>query len=149
VDQRATAADTDADGNILVASIRRRYGFKNLVLFKYSGSGSFLWDRVFEENANSSPVVVQTDRTGNGFIGGNVQSGSKTVARLWKYDSYGTYLWNRDYEGDGNCYVRQLQVDFTGNIVAAVEAFQGTDVQGQYDVLTLIFDTNGYRVLNR
>ena len=80
-------------------------------------------------------------------MGGSARKGARTVSRLWKYDPQGNLLWMREYDNmSGNTYTRQLQVDLTGNASVGIESVQSqTANSGQYSLVTVTYDQDGYR----
>ncbi|MDD5628309.1 MAG: hypothetical protein PHU21_04545 [Elusimicrobia bacterium] len=152
VDQRAAAIVADSAGGVMVASVMRDRGRHVMVLFHYTADGQYDWgDRVFldnDANNDNNPTTAVTDRDGNYYVAGNCRKGARTVARLWRYDSRGNLVWWREYDNNfNNTYARGLQVDLSGNAYLSVESVQSqTSYSGQYNLLTVTFDTNGNQV---
>lgn len=148
VDQRAAAIVADPAGGVMVASTMRDRGRHVMVVFHYTAEGQYDWERLFIDEVDNNPTTAVTDRNGNYYVAGNCRKGARTVARLWKYDSRGNLFWWREYDNNfNNTYARALQVDLSGNAYISVESVQSqTAYSGQYNMLTVTYDTNGSQV---
>jgi hypothetical protein len=134
----------DSEGNVYVlagASTDTSYG--DYCVIKYSTTGTFLWQAIYNTpgNLSDSPETFAVTATGDVYITGS--SGINFVYHLLtiKFNSSGILQWARTYNGGGpgdDAY--DIAVDRQGNVIIA----GGTGVNNNSGyALTIKYNSNG------
>lgn len=112
----------DAQGNVLVVgnSIGTN-GTTDIVVFKYSPTGTLLWKYYYDgpEHETDSAVGIRVGADGSTYVGGNSTSGSHSSVVTFKLDANGQVQWMaRETSTDlYGANASAFDVDAAGNVV--------------------------------
>ncbi len=138
----------DGAGNAIVAGDSVGVGGDyDIVVLKYSSSGTLLWSQRYDGPGGSFDAMqapnLALDGNGDVIVGGtSIGVGTYLDAVVLKYSSAGALLWEArhgdpTYTSDG-CY--GLQVDAAGNVHAMTWT---VNPASSYDIVTLKYDPDG------
>lgn len=141
--QKPVAAAAGPNG-LIILSARQMQGYKTLALSAYSYQNFLIWETAFDNGAQIIPTALAVDAAGNIYACGQMRDqAGQYRAKLWKYDRNGGSLWTVDYNGYGNSYAQLLHIMYNGNIEFGVKVMSGGRDYGQYNRLSLVYNTNG------
>ncbi|MCR9249650.1 MAG: hypothetical protein NXI20_04470 [bacterium] len=69
----------------------------DIILVKYNSSGK-VWARTYDSGDDDEPKRLQVDASGNSYIVGSADQGSKPECLALKYNSSGTLQWDDTYD---------------------------------------------------
>ena len=129
-DNVATDSAIDAQGNLIVAGSETDRGTSgdttNLVLRKYSPTGSVLYTSIYEDAINpddaSSPSAMILDPGGSAYVVGQLTDYNSYTTLLLRVKPDGGLKWARHYSvsGDGyNAFPTAVALDHSGDVVIA------------------------------
>ena len=115
-ESHATALVLDDLGNVCVTGKTWNGSNFDFATVKYSGSGTELWDRIYNGPSNGGDEAndIASDDSGNVFVTGGSEGDYATI----KYNSGGGLLWIRSFNGGGNGtdLATALTLDDSGNV---------------------------------
>lgn len=138
-DDYANSIDLDDNGYVYVSGYTTKAnGEKEILLLKYQGSGTEVWDRK-QSAADGSNIaeakrVVTDFNTGNIYLGGEINSGVNKNSITIKYDTDGNKKWERIFNRAGNESVSPIDIQQINDIVYVI----GKSKQGTQDKFVTI-----------
>ncbi len=137
----------DLSGNVYVTGVIHSGVYWNLILIKYSPSGSFAWAKTYDGIANEDVGIdVKIDGGGNIIVAGN--TGYTATVRpdylALKYDSYGRLLWSSQYSRPHNGIdnASSMDLDNLGNIYITGYTSDGL-TPSMIEITTVKFNSGG------
>ena len=143
---------TDASGNVFMTGhFFGTVGFGggalvsagsfDIVVAKYSPTGTHLWSQRFGSTSSERGNSVATDASGNVFVTGafdetvNFGGGSLVSAGFWdifvaKYDATGTHLWSQRFGSTDDDVGNSVVTDASGNVFMTGEFIGEVDFGG-------------------
>jgi len=112
----------DNAGNIFVAGSSIVSGPEDILIIKYSPSGSQLWVNTFGGSGNGYDQgnSIAIDNSGSAYLTGYVRSVTElNDVMTLKYNSGGILQWAKNYNGgfDGNDYGNAIVLDPSNNVI--------------------------------
>lgn len=109
--KRVISSETDHEGNLLLlAQTYSSSTDSRMVLYKYSGDGSLLWQIVPQQpnpELQESPVKLRVDANGNSYVLTNLtQNFENAGAILSKVSPAGEGMWSRTFTSDSYIFTR-------------------------------------------
>lgn len=144
----ATAAATDASGDVFVTGSSPGSSVMDLLTLKYSPAGVCLWTNRFDlaGYGNNTPHGLAVDSSGNVIVAAACTStnGHYDYVTL-KYSNSGVPLWTNVYNGPGNSddMLAAMAIDSSGDVFVT----GGSAATGSYpydDPVNLDYATVGY-----
>ena len=91
---------------------------KDILIVKYSSSGTYLWDRTLDIDAEDYGYSIATDNSNNIYISGSTSTKTSMLEDFVaaKYDRYGNLQWSKRWGGIYDENALDLIVDSTNNI---------------------------------
>ena len=134
-------------------------GDGDIIIIKYSSSGTLLWTRLVGSSGNDAGVGIAVDSTGNIYVTGKV-SGSidgqthvgGTDIIIMKYSTDGARLWTKIIGSTGNDYGSDITLDndgnayLTGTITGSVD---GETYAGGTDIIIMKYSSAGTKQWTR
>lgn len=138
----------DNSGNAYVTGYSRGGNGQDLIVIKYSPSGTQLWAQVYNGQASSvdDGYAIALDGSGNVYAGGiTTTNGFDFDAVTVKYNSAGVQQWATIYESGtngGNDDILDIAVDASGNVytIGTCDS-SGSTINVQ--MMTTKYNTNG------
>jgi hypothetical protein len=131
----------------------------HLFLRKYDTSGTEVWTRQFEGEAQQSAGLATADDAGNvyfaGFIDGTLPGQTHVGAEdgfLRKYDTAGNELWTRQFGMSDSDSCNDVRVDANGNVIVSGRtfgAFPNQTNSGGADAFVRKYDGSGNELWTR
>ncbi|MFX0033708.1 MAG: SBBP repeat-containing protein [Candidatus Hermodarchaeota archaeon] len=146
-----TGVAADSSDNIYLSGYTESFGAgrQDMVLVKYNGSGSLLWNHTWGGHNNDYGYGVVVDSQDNIYLAGGTSSFGKPGLNmvLVKYNGSGSQLWNCTWGGNINDISYEVTVDSSGNVylVGRSNSFGGVD----YDIVLVKYNGNGIQQWNR
>lgn len=140
----------DANGNIYVTgSTGTNASADDIVLIKYSPSGSRLWTTKFNGVGNNydSARAITIDKNNNIYVAGSTDTTTEwnsADAVAIKFNSSGSQVWAQTFNGSGNSFdvAAGIRVDSNGNVYITGQTDSGSNF---HDFLTVKYDSAGNR----
>jgi len=135
----------DGAGNLYVAGTSTQAnGSTDILLLKYSASGTLLWERLFDGSAGGDDVAtgLALDGVGNCVVVGTSKPVLDTDIIVLKYDPAGTLLWQRTFVGipSSDDSPSAVAIDPSDRIVVCGSTWS---LSNAYDVLLLQYAPDG------
>lgn len=132
-------------GSLYVAGAAKNNGggSTDYTLLKYDTSGNLIWERQFDGTYGLADLIyaMALDPTENIYMTGISQTAGGYEYCLAKFAPDGTFQWEARYGGTvGYHYGWIIDVDDSGNSYVSGASMTGG---GEYDIVTVKFDTNG------
>lgn len=145
LDDFSESVAVDSANNVYVAGESNGLHNYDILLIKYSPSGSRLWTRRLDGPGHGldASVKVSVGSSDNIVLAGYVTKPNGTTdIELLKYDPSGQRLWEQRYNGPANSfdYPWAMSTDSSGNIYIAGDS---VGVGTNYDYLTLKYSATG------
>jgi uncharacterized delta-60 repeat protein len=142
VRSEAYGCEVDDVGNLYVAG--NSYNGVNyyFLVIKYNCDGDTLWARLYNDTANDQDYGYgcAVDDSGNIYVTGRSNDGTKFVFLTVKFNSYGDTLWSRRYSAsNGSAYAQACAVDSSGNLYVTGWYNGSTSI----DYLTIKYNSSG------
>jgi uncharacterized delta-60 repeat protein len=116
----------------------------NYLLAKYDSSGTLIWERNYDGFSNYDITQdMAIDNVGNIIVTGRSRNNTTDYdfATL-KYDSSGNQKWVKRYNGPGNGWDEPSAITIDSNDDIYITGCC-TDIDGDYDYVTIKYDTSG------
>ncbi len=142
-EDRATAMDIDADGNVYATGWSRNpEGSPDVFTIKYDRDGNEVWNSYYNspENRSDEANDIAVDAEGNVYVAG--MAAGKFI--VLKYDASGEEIWSATYEDPSlsTASAQRIAVDEMGNVyVSGLTRGAGTGD----DITTIKYDAAGNR----
>jgi hypothetical protein len=116
----------------------------DIVLLKYSSTGSLQWSSRFDGyNENDYPLDVSLDDFGNIYVTGTSEGTSTSFDFITlKYNSLGQLQWSKSYDYNGHTDIAS-DILITENGTRITVAGGSEDSTGIWDHTTIMYDENG------
>ncbi|HWP31845.1 MAG TPA: SBBP repeat-containing protein [Fimbriimonadales bacterium] len=146
----AVATQIDSSGNIYVtgASIGLD-GDEDIVLLKYSPTGTILWERRYDGEGNGfdAPTFMKIGKDGNIYVAGTSEGTPATYNDMiiLKYTPTGDLVWGFTYDGTAhwNDIARSLGISEDGRVYVVGSAWNTDGVQISEDFIEIILTKDG------
>jgi hypothetical protein len=131
-----TRTKLDNAGNIVVAGYAEDEYYpypSDVLIFKYSPTGTMLWNRLLDFRIVDGPSGIAIDAHNNIFVSGSCGNIDSFDYFLAKYSSSGETLWTRFYDGGFDDGSGGVVVDSQNNPIISGSSSNGAN----YDILTI------------
>ncbi|HKR05485.1 MAG TPA: SBBP repeat-containing protein, partial [Bacteroidia bacterium] len=134
---------------VVVASVDNGSTGRDIIVIKYTPSGSIIWQQIFNGISNQDDVAGDfgIDSLNNIFItGGTATDSVNSDLITFKYFPNGSFDWLNTYSGaaNGRDMGQSIDVDQTGN--SYVTGYTSIDTSGNQKLITAKIDSSGNTV---
>jgi hypothetical protein len=151
-EDKAYAITVDDQDNIYVTGYATRLTTGvDIVLIKFSSTGTRLWTQYYNGSGNSEDkaYVIQVDHADNIYVGGYITTPNHGTDYITiKYSPNGDTLWSKTYDGDGHSddAIKAITVDKSNNVIVTGDS-RANQNPGSEDIVTIKYNaSNGNQI---